>query len=128
MQSIPGIDSLAKRTFSMYDVEQFLRDAGADRVNERAVVCLEKELKETADHLVELAAMYANHAGRNRIIKRSDVMLARGGRHSRVPRRASRGAVKRHPGGTIILRHNVIGVHGRPMRMNAALGQDINRV
>ncbi len=100
----------------MYDVEQFIREAGAEKVNERAVICLERELKETADHLVELAATYANHAGRTAVIKRSDVVLANGIK----PRRHSR--LRRHPkrisNRTVLLRPNVIGAPGRTMRVN----------
>lgn len=106
---------MAKRTFSMYDVEQFIREAGAEKVNERAVVCLERELKETADHLVELAATYANHAGRTTVIRRSDVVLANGIRPRRHPR--LRKHARRIKGRTMLLRPNVIGAPGRAMRI-----------
>jgi histone H3/H4 len=112
----PG-DTLGKRTFSMYDVEQFIREAGAEKVNERAVICLEKELKETADHLVELAATYANHAGRTRTIKRSDVVLARNAKMRRLI--IARKGVKRARTGRVLLRPNVIGAHGRAVRINS---------
>ena len=98
----------------MYDVEQFIREAGAEKVNERAVVCLERELKETADHLVELAAVYANHAGRTAVIKRSDVVLANGIRPQRRPR--LRKHARRIRGKTMLLRPNVIGAPGRVIR------------
>jgi histone H3/H4 len=99
----------------MYDVEQFIREAGAEKVNERAVICLERELKETADHLVELAATCANHAGRTAVIKRSDVVLANGIKPRRHPR------LRRHPkrtgGRRVLLRPDVIGAPGRAMRV-----------
>ena len=64
-------------------MEQFLKDAGADRIHEKAVVSLEKELNDTVKQLVEDAQVYANYAGRKRIIKRSDIALA-GGRRKEV--------------------------------------------
>jgi histone H3/H4 len=68
------------RGFSLYDMEQFLKDAGAGRVNETAVVSLEKELNDTVRQLVEDAQVYANYAGRKRIIKGADIAFARAGR------------------------------------------------
>jgi len=62
--------------FSLYDVEQFLKEAGAEKVNERAVVSLERELQDTVNRLVENASVYANYAGRSRIITLNDVMLS----------------------------------------------------
>ena len=59
-------------------MEQFLKDAGAERINEKAVVSLEKELNDTVKQLVEDAQVYANYAGRKRLIRRSDVALAGG--------------------------------------------------
>lgn len=63
------------RLFSLYDVEQFLKDAGAEKVSEKAVVSLEKELQKTVTGLVEEATMYANYAGRTKTINASDVHL-----------------------------------------------------
>jgi histone H3/H4 len=67
---------MKKREFSLYDIEQFLRDAGAERVNEKAVVSLEKELEDTVRELVDGARMYASYAGREKLVKSSDVELA----------------------------------------------------
>jgi histone H3/H4 len=65
-------------------MEQFFRDAGAERINEKAVVSLERELNDTVKQLVEDAQVYANYAGRKRTIKVADVALARtGGRKVR---------------------------------------------
>jgi histone H3/H4 len=64
-----------KRVFSLYDIEEFLRDAGAERVTEGAVISLERELQNTVDGLVREAAFYANYAGRKRTINASDVGL-----------------------------------------------------
>lgn len=79
---------LAKtRGFSLYDMEQFFKDAGASRVNEKAVVSLEQELNDTVKELVAEAQLYANYAGRKRIIRKSDIAFARG-RGTRATRRA----------------------------------------
>ncbi len=64
-----------KRAFSLYDIEQFLKEAGAERVNEKAVISLEKELRDTANELIQEASMYANYAGRKKMIKASDIEL-----------------------------------------------------
>ncbi len=84
---------MGNREFSLYDIEQFLREAGAEKVNERAVISLEKELEDTVKELVAEASVYANYAGRKRLIKRSDIVMlhrnsiksAKGG-SGRVPR------------------------------------------
>jgi histone H3/H4 len=67
---------MKKREFSLYDIEQFLRDAGAERINEKAVVSLEKELEDTVRELVDGARMYASYAGREKLVKSSDIELA----------------------------------------------------
>ncbi|MGI0100917.1 MAG: hypothetical protein ACREBH_04360 [Candidatus Micrarchaeaceae archaeon] len=68
-----------KRALSLYDVEQFLRDAGAERINEKAVISLEKELRDTVNELIEEASVYAMYAGRMRLINLSDIELASNG-------------------------------------------------
>ena len=73
-----------KRAFSLYDVEQFLKEAGAEKIHEKAILSLEKELRDTVAELVNEATLYANYAGRKRVIKLSDVDLAHG---SRRPKR-----------------------------------------
>ena len=69
---------LGLRGFSLYDIEQFLKEAGSDRISESAIVTLEKELEDTVKELVEEAEVYANYAGR-RMIHRSDVELVSNG-------------------------------------------------
>lgn len=76
-----------RRGFSLYDIEQFLREAGAEKVNEKAVISLQKELSDTVKELVEEASVYANYAGRSRMIKRSDLALISGKRRMPGPRR-----------------------------------------
>jgi histone H3/H4 len=61
--------------FSLYDIEQFLTDAGAEKVSERAVISLERELQDTVNGLVNEATFYANYAGRKKLINLSDVDL-----------------------------------------------------
>lgn len=70
-----GIFLARKRAFSLYDMEQFLREAGAERVNEKAVVSLGQELENAARDMINEAEMYANYAGRKTLIKYSDVRL-----------------------------------------------------
>ncbi len=69
---------IKQRGFSLYDVEEFLKEAGAEHINEKAVVSLEKELEETVKELVGEASLYANYAGRKNIIKSSDVDFLKG--------------------------------------------------
>lgn len=60
----------------MYDLEQFLKDAGAEKINEKAVRSLGRELQDTVRELVEEASMYANYAGRKKLINANDIELA----------------------------------------------------
>lgn len=93
-----------KRVFSLYDIEQFLRDAGAERVTEKAAISLERELQDTVTGLISEATFYANYAGRKRLVNQSDLALAhnatsakRGGianRNAR-PKRPKRDAIRR---------------------------------
>ncbi len=113
-----GVKVNKSRGFSLYDIEQFLKEAGAEKVNERAILCLEKELHDTVNQLLEGATVCANHAGRSRVIKRSDVKLAR-----RMPRthmygnalKRRRRTVKLAP--TLMLRPDVIGQHASPIKV-----------
>lgn len=68
---------MKKRGFSPYDIEGFLKEAGAEDVNEKAVFCLKGELEELTKELVESAQAYANYGGRQSLIKRNDVLLAK---------------------------------------------------
>jgi histone H3/H4 len=68
-----------ERVFSLYDMEQVLREAGAERVNERAVVSLAEEMENTVNEILSEAEVYANYAGRTRLINDSDVSLCKGG-------------------------------------------------
>ncbi len=66
---------MSERRFSLYDVEQFLREAGAERVTEDAVLDLERELEKLAEKIAANALRYAKHAGRNKLIRGSDILL-----------------------------------------------------
>lgn len=69
---------MVKKGFSLYDIEQFLKDAGAVEINERAIFSLKSELETLTKELVESAQAYAKYAGRSKKIKCSDVVLAEG--------------------------------------------------
>ncbi len=66
-----------QKGFSYYDIEEFLRDAGATRINEAAIKSFEEELKDTIEGIVEEAETYASHAGRSKKITFSDIDMAR---------------------------------------------------
>ncbi len=76
---------MGERAFSLYDVEEFIREAGAERIGEDAVVDLERELEKLTEALTKKAKLYAEHAGRNRLIRKDDVLLLRKGRAYRKP-------------------------------------------
>ncbi len=67
--------SAIARKFSLYDIEQFMREAGAERITEDAVLGLEKEMERLAERIASNARRYAVHAGRTRLIIRDDVLL-----------------------------------------------------
>jgi histone H3/H4 len=64
---------LVRRAFSLYDIEQFLKEEGDERVSENAVITLEKELEDMLVELVNEARVYANYAGRQNTITNSDL-------------------------------------------------------
>lgn len=67
----------SNRSFSLYEIEQFIREAGADKVTEDAVRDLEHEIEKLANTVTKKAIRYAQHAGRKRLIRTSDVLLTR---------------------------------------------------
>jgi len=69
------LGNAGNRKFSLYDVEQFIREAGAERISEDAVLDLEMELESFADSIAKEAIKYAEHAGR-KLIKSEDILLA----------------------------------------------------
>jgi histone H3/H4 len=70
-------DILANRKFSLYDIEQFIKEAGAEKVTEDAVEALERELSRFAETVTDNAIKYANHAKRKKLIKKSDIILVK---------------------------------------------------
>ncbi|MGC8628810.1 MAG: histone-like protein [Candidatus Micrarchaeia archaeon] len=68
---------MGERAYSLYDIEKFIREAGAEKVTEDAVLNLEKELEKLTERLALKAKVYAEHAGRKKLIKKSDVLLAK---------------------------------------------------
>ncbi|MEM3839347.1 MAG: NFYB/HAP3 family transcription factor subunit [Candidatus Micrarchaeaceae archaeon] len=66
---------MGSRKFSLYDIEQFIREAGAEKITEDAVVGLEKEIEKLAERIADRAMKYAEHAGRKKLIRTSDIML-----------------------------------------------------
>ncbi len=92
---------VSERKFSLYDIEQFIREAGAEKVTEDAVLDLERELEKLADSIANKAKRYAEHAGRRKLIRRSDILLTaresgtsyRNAPMARRARRVPRGAI-----------------------------------
>ncbi len=78
MQILFGGDKLnyKKRGFSLYDVEDYLRVAGAEKINEGAVSTLEEEMESLTDKLLNKSTIFANYAGRSKLIKCSDIKFA----------------------------------------------------
>ncbi len=70
---------MGERAFSLYDMEEFLREAGAERVTEDAVLNLERELEKLTQSVANKALRYAAHAGRRKLIRKNDVLLTREG-------------------------------------------------
>lgn len=68
---------MAGGKISLYDVEQFIREAGAEKVTEDAVRNLEQELEKLAQAIADNAVKYANHAGRKKLIRKEDIVLAK---------------------------------------------------
>lgn len=68
---------MGDRSFSLYEMEQFIREAGAEKVTEDAVRDLEREIEKLANSVARNAKKYAEHAGRKKLIRTSDVMLTR---------------------------------------------------
>ena len=64
-----------KTAFSLFDMDSFLRSAGADRVDEAASKKLDEVLEDSANDVLFRARILARHAGRKKIT-RSDVLLA----------------------------------------------------
>jgi len=94
---------LGDRAFSLYDMEEFFKEAGAERVTEDAVLNLERELEKLTQSVANKALRYAAHAGRRKLINKNDVMLTRNGLGAvsyRKPSSHGRTVIKRRTGVT----------------------------
>ena len=66
---------MGAKAYSLYDIEDFLKEAGAERVTEDAVLNLERELENLTEIVANKAIKYAAHAGRRKMINKNDVLL-----------------------------------------------------
>lgn len=66
---------MGKKEFSLYEIEQFIREAGAEKVTEDAVRDLEMEMERLVAIITKKAIAYAEHAGRKKLIRTSDILL-----------------------------------------------------
>ncbi|MCL5093310.1 MAG: hypothetical protein M1128_02485 [Candidatus Marsarchaeota archaeon] len=64
-----------QRGFSLYDIEDYLKEAGAEKIKEGAILTFEQELEDTVKNLVSEAKLYADYAGRKSLITHSDINL-----------------------------------------------------
>lgn len=66
---------MSRGVLSLFDMDDFLRDAGAQRVSECASKKLRELLEDESKRIVFKAKVLARHAGRNRLTKQ-DILLA----------------------------------------------------
>lgn len=66
---------MVQRTIPVAVMEKIMKEAGADRVSDKAKIELKKILEEKAEKIAKDAVAYSSHAGR-RTIKASDIRLA----------------------------------------------------
>ena len=64
-----------KGVFPLLDIDKIIRDAGAERVDERASQRLNQILEDNAKELLLKAQVFAKHAGR-KSVTRKDILLA----------------------------------------------------
>jgi len=65
----------SKRLIPLAAMEQIMKQAGAERVSDKAKATLKEELEEYAKKIAKDAVTYALHAGR-KTIKSGDIKLA----------------------------------------------------
>ena len=70
-----GAFLVKQRGFSLYDIEDYLKEAGAEKIKEGAILTFEQELEDTVKNLVGEAKLYADYAGRKSLITHSDINL-----------------------------------------------------
>ncbi|MBD3164339.1 histone [Candidatus Woesearchaeota archaeon] len=66
---------MAERLIPIAAMEKIIRNAGADRVSDRAKAALKELMEEKAEKISSRAAKFAMHAGR-KTIKAEDIKLA----------------------------------------------------
>ncbi len=66
---------MAKGVLSLFDMDDIIREAGADRVSECASRKLREILEDESGRIMFQAKLYARHAGRS-VINKQDIFLA----------------------------------------------------
>lgn len=66
---------MAKRLIPLAAMEKIMRNAGAERVSDKAKAALKSVIEEIANELALESVKLANHAGR-KTVKASDIRLA----------------------------------------------------
>jgi histone H3/H4 len=66
---------MSKRTIPLATMEKILKNAGAERVSEKAKAALKEVLEDIAEKISVDAVKFANHAGR-KTVKAGDIKLA----------------------------------------------------
>jgi histone H3/H4 len=66
---------MAKRLIPLAAMEKIMRNAGAERVSDKAKASLKSVIEDIANDLALEAVKLANHAGR-KTVKASDIQLA----------------------------------------------------
>ena len=61
--------------FSLFEMDDYIRKGGAQRVDEKASIKLREKLEDTGVEVVLRAKVLARHAGRKEITRR-DILLA----------------------------------------------------
>ncbi|MBD3313902.1 histone [Candidatus Woesearchaeota archaeon] len=65
----------SKKLLPLAAMEKVLKQAGADRVSDKAKAALKEVIEEKAEELAASAIKYAHHAGR-KTVKAGDIKLA----------------------------------------------------
>lgn len=68
-------DNMTKKLMPLAAMEKVLKNAGAERVSDKAKMALKQRLEERAEQIAETAVRLAGHAGR-KTVKASDIRLA----------------------------------------------------